>query len=58
MFDTLSDVPVRAAVNMSQVPMVSAPFPGAKLEDVRAVLALAKAIGTGRNYYKKGIISH
>ena len=53
-FYTLAYVPVSAVVNMSQTPMVSLPYLGAKFGDVRASAALLKAIGTGRNYYRKG----
>ncbi len=51
---TLAFVPVSAAVNMSQVPMVSLPYLGAKFGDARAGAALTKAIANARNYYTKG----
>ena len=56
-FFTLAYVPVSAAVNMSQVPMVSLPYLGGKFGDVRALAALSKAIGTARNYYRKGTVA-
>lgn len=55
-FMTLAFTPISAAVNMSQVPMVSLPFLGAKFGDLRAGAALSKAIGNWSNYYKKGKI--
>ena len=53
-FHTLAYVPLSAVVNMSQTPMVSLPYLSGKFGDIQASKALLKAIGTGRNYFKKG----
>ena len=53
-FFTLAYVPASAAINMSQVPMVAYPHLAGKFGPVQAFAALLKAIGTPRNYYRKG----
>ena len=53
-FMTLAYTPMSAAVNMSQTPMVTLPYLGAKFGDVRASAALLKAMGTPKNYFRKG----
>ena len=52
-FWTLGFVPVSAAVNLSQVPMVSLPFLGGKFGDIRASKELVTAIFNTQNFWKK-----
>jgi hypothetical protein len=50
----LGYVPAAAAQNLTQTPMITFPFLGAKFGDFSASKALSKAMTNVKNYYKKG----
>lgn len=53
-FWLLGFVPASAVVNLTQTPLVTAPFLAAKFGDLVATRALAKAMTKWSNFYKKG----
>lgn len=53
-FWLLGFVPASAVVNLTQTPLVTAPFLGAKFGDLVAARAMARAMTKWSNFYKKG----